>query len=75
MIINNFYVKSKNWWSSFKTAYKGKKLQSLTSQCGLKQAISDPTDILESSSSCRDLIFIVETKFSYELRRSFFTSP
>ena len=29
----------------------------MTSQCGFKQVISDPTHILESSSSCIDLIF------------------
>ena len=32
--------------------------ESLTSQCGFKQIISDPAHILESSSSCIDLIFI-----------------
>ena len=40
-----------------KKTYDGKKLESLTSQCGFKQVISDPTHILESSSSCIDLIF------------------
>ena len=29
----------------------------MTPQCGFKQVISDPTHILESSSSCIDLIF------------------
>ena len=29
----------------------------MTSQCGFKQVISDPTLILECSSSCNDLIF------------------
>ena len=48
---------SKNWCSSDKTTYEGKKIESLTSQCGLKQVISDPTHILESSSSRIDLIF------------------
>ena len=36
----------KNWCSSDKTTYEGKKLESLTSQCGFKQVISDPTHIL-----------------------------
>ena len=40
-----------------KKTYDGKKLESLTSQCGFRQVISDPTHILESSSSCTDLIF------------------
>ena len=29
----------------------------MTSQCGFKQVISDPTHILESNSSCIDLVF------------------
>ena len=57
IIIGDFNARSSNWFSSDKTTYKGKKLESLTSQCGFKQVISDPTHILESSSSCIDLIF------------------
>ena len=36
---------------------RAKKIESLTSQCEFKQLISDSTHILESSSSCIDLIF------------------
>ena len=36
---------------------KAKNFESLISQCGFKQVISDSTHILESSSSCIDLIF------------------
>ena len=57
IIICDFNARSNNWCSSDKTTYEGKKLESLTSQCGFKQVISDPTHILESSSSCIDLIF------------------
>ena len=57
IIIGDFNARSNNWFSSDKTTYEGKKLESLTSQCGFKQVISDPTHILESSSSCIDLIF------------------
>ena len=57
IIIGDFNARSNNWCSSDKTTYEGKKLESLTSQCGFKQVISDPTHILESSSSCIDLIF------------------
>ena len=57
IIIGDFNARSNNWCSSDKTTYEGKKLETLTSQCGFKQAISDPTHILESSSSCIDLIF------------------
>ena len=51
MIIGDFNARSNNWCSSDKTTYEGKNLESLTSQCGFKQVISDPIHILESSSS------------------------
>ena len=57
IIIIDFNARSNNWCSSDNTTYEGKKDESLTSQCGFKQVISDPTHILESSSSCIDLIF------------------
>ena len=57
IIDGDFNARSNNWCSSYKTTYEGKKLASLTSQCGFKQVISDLTCILETSSSCIDLIF------------------
>ena len=57
IIIGDFNARSNNWCSNDKTTYGGKKLESFTSQCGFKQVISDPAHILESSSSCIDLIF------------------
>ena len=51
IIIGDFNARSNNWCSSDKTTYEGKNLESLTSQCGFKQVISDPIHILESSSS------------------------
>ena len=55
--IGDFNPRSNSWCSSDKTTYEGKKPQTLTLQCGFKQVISDPTPILESTSSCIDLIF------------------
>ena len=49
IIIGEFNARSNNWCSSDKTTYKCKKPESLTSQCGLKQVISDQSHILESS--------------------------
>ena len=43
-----------------KQLMKTKKLESLTSQCGFEQLIIDPIQILESSSSCKDLIFTLQ---------------
>ena len=57
IIIGDFNAGSNNWCSSDKTSYENKKLEFLTSQCGFKQVISDPTHILESSLSCINLIF------------------
>ena len=57
IIIGDFNARSNNWCSSDKTTYEGKKLESLTFQYGFKQVISDSTQILESSSSCINLIF------------------
>ena len=57
IIIDDFNARSNNWCSSDKTTYEGKNLESLTSQCGFKLVISDPTHILVSSSSCIYLIF------------------
>ena len=58
IIIGDFNVRLNNWCSGDKTTYEGKKIESLTSQCGFKQVISNPTHILESTSSCIDLIFM-----------------
>ena len=55
--IGDFNARSKNWRSSDKATYEGKKLESLTSKSGFKQVTSDLTHILESSSSFIDLIF------------------
>ena len=60
IIIGDFNPKSNNWCSSEKKTYEGKKLESLTAQCGFKQAISDQINIIESSSSCIDLIFTLQ---------------
>ena len=35
---------------SDKTTCESKKLESLTSQCGFKQVLSDPTHVLESKT-------------------------
>ena len=57
-IINgDFNARSNNWCPNDKTTYEGQKPESLTSQGGFKQVISDPTHILECSLSCIDLIF------------------
>ena len=59
-LLDNIVNQNQNWCSGDKMTYEGKKLHSLVSQCGFKQVISDPTDILESRSSC--IYLILRTK-------------
>ena len=57
LMIRDFNAKSSNWPSNDTTTAKGAKLDYLTSLYGMKQVITEPTHILENSSSCIDLIF------------------
>ena len=54
---------------------KPKKLESLTSQCGFKLAISDSTHILEISSSCTDLIFMSQSNLFMNLSVNSLVNP
>ena len=40
-----------------RTTYEGSKIDTITSQFGLQQLITEPTDILTDSSPCIDLLF------------------
>ena len=54
---HNFNAKSSNWCENDITTTEGKAIENIPSQFGLHQMINKPTHILESSSSCIDLIF------------------
>ena len=41
IIIGDFNARSNNWCANNKTFHEDKKLESLTSQCGFNQVISD----------------------------------
>ena len=56
-MIWDFNTYSSNWSSNDTTTAEGAQLDYLTSLYGLKQVITEPTQILENSSSCVDLIF------------------
>ena len=56
-IIGDFNAKSCNWYSHDKTSFEGSTIESITSQFGLHRLINEPTHLLQSSSSCIDLIF------------------
>ena len=55
--IRDFNAKSSNWLCQDKTNFDGDAIENLTSQFGLHQVIKEPTHILDTSSSCIDLIF------------------
>ena len=55
--VGDFNAKSTNWCANDRTSFEGNKIEHITSQFGLSQIINEPTHILDSSSSCTDLIF------------------
>ena len=58
VLLSDFNAKSKSWSINDTTTEEGKILEKVTSLFGLNQLISDPTHILQHSSSCIDLIFV-----------------
>ena len=57
VILGDFNAKSSNLCKNDITTTEGKAIENISSQFGLHQMINEPTHILESSSSCNDLIF------------------
>ena len=57
LMIGDFNAKLSNWSSNDTTTIEGAQLDYLTSLYYMKQVITEPTHILENSSSCIDLIF------------------
>ena len=55
LMIGDFNAKSCNWSINDTTTPEGAQLDSITSLYGMKQLISEPTHILQQSSSCIDL--------------------
>ena len=56
LITGNFNVKSRNWSTYDTTTSEGAHLDYLMTLYGLNQFITEPTHILEHSSSCIDLL-------------------
>ena len=56
LLIGDFNSKSSNWSSNDTTTAEGAQVDYFTSLYGMKQVITEPTHILESSASCIDLI-------------------
>ena len=57
VVIGNFNAKSSKWHCQDKSTFEGNVIDNITSQFGLYQVIKEPTHILNTSSSCIDLIF------------------
>ena len=56
-VFGDFNAKSNNWCKNDITSHEGSMIDAVTSNYGLHQLIQEPTHILNSSSSCIDLIF------------------
>ena len=57
VLLGDFNAKSSNWCKNDITTTEGKAVENISSQFGLHQMINEPIHILESFSSCIDLIF------------------
>ena len=57
IVQGDFNAKSNNWGKSDITSLEGSKIDTIANSYGLNQLIQEPTHILNSSSSCIDLIF------------------
>ena len=70
--MGDFNARSNNLCSSEKTTNEGRKREFLTSQYGFKQAISDPTHILKSGSSCEIKSLLRNQNYSYQTQAFIF---
>ena len=57
IVLGDFNAKSNNWCKSDITSIEGSKVDTMSNSYGLNQLIQEATHILNSSSSCMDLIF------------------
>ena len=57
IILGGFNARSNNWWQGDTQTSEGSWIDYLTTSYGFQQLISEPTHILENSSSCIGLIF------------------
>ena len=57
IVLGDFNAKSNNWCKTDITSIEGSKIDTIANSYGLNQLIQEPTHIINSSSSCIDLIF------------------
>ena len=58
IVLGDFNARSSAWWSNDTTNNEGTQIECLTSLYGFEQMISEPTHMIQNSSSCIDLMFI-----------------
>ena len=66
VVLRDFNAKSKHRCSQDSTNFERITIESVTFQFGISQIITEATHILESSSSCIDLIFTMQSKLVVE---------
>ena len=64
--LGDFNAKSNNWCKTDTTSLEGSKIDTIANSFGLDQLIQEPTHILNSSSSCIDLIFTLQPNLVME---------
>ena len=57
IISDNFNCRSTYWWQNDNESNEGRLFESIPSDLGLYQLISEPTHVMGDSESCLDLIF------------------
>ena len=66
IVLGDFNAKSNNWCKADITSLEGSKVDTIANSYGLNQIIQEPTQILNSSSSCIDLIFTLQPNLVME---------
>ena len=66
VVLGDFNAKSKNWYECHKTNFEGNVLETLFSQFVLHQMISNQTHILDTYSSCVNLIFTFQPNLAVD---------
>ena len=66
VVLGNFNTKSKSWYANDSTNFEGSNIDFSTSSFCFHQIINKPTDILNNSSSCIDLIITTQSNLVME---------
>ena len=66
VVLCDFNAKSKFWYNNDSKNFEGSKIDFLTSSFGFHQIINKPTNMLNNSFSCIDLIFTTQPNLVIE---------